>query len=83
MSTNEVYGDLPLSQYGDGNEDKFTRISPYQPLSSYSASKASSDMLVRALARSFGLQATISNCSNSYGLTGISKNLFHAKLLTF
>ena len=64
MSTDEVYGDLPLSQ---GTEDKFTRISPYQPLSPYSASKASSDMLVRAWARSFGLQATISNCSNSYG----------------
>nr|WP_318530853.1 GDP-mannose 4,6-dehydratase [Lactiplantibacillus pentosus] len=49
VSTNEVYGDLPLSQYGDGTEDKFTRISPYQPLSSYSASKASSDMLSESL----------------------------------
>ncbi|OAZ75654.1 dTDP-glucose 4,6-dehydratase [Lactiplantibacillus plantarum] len=63
ISTDEVYGDLPLS----GSNEKFTPISPYQPSSPYSASKASSDMLVRAWIRSFGLQATISNCSNNYG----------------
>ena len=63
ISTDEVYGDLPLS----GSNEKFTSTSPYQPSSPYSASKASSDMLVRAWIRSFGLQATISNCSNNYG----------------
>lgn len=63
VSTDEVYGDLPLS----GSNEKFTPTSPYQPSSPYSASKASSDMLVRAWIRSFGLQATISNCSNNYG----------------
>ncbi|WEE36928.1 dTDP-glucose 4,6-dehydratase [Lactiplantibacillus paraplantarum] len=63
ISTDEVYGDLPLP----GNNVKFTTTSPYQPSSPYSASKASSDMLVRAWIRSFGLQATISNCSNNYG----------------
>ncbi|MGZ9645730.1 dTDP-glucose 4,6-dehydratase [Lactiplantibacillus pentosus] len=67
VSTDEVYGDLPLSEYGSGDEGKFTPTSPYQPSSPYSASKASSDMLVRAWTRSFGLQATISNCSNNYG----------------
>ena len=49
------------------NEAKFTPTSPYQPSSPYSASKASADMLVRAWVRSFGLRATISNCSNNYG----------------
>lgn len=63
ISTDEVYGDLPLS----GSNEKFTPTNPYQPSSPYSASKASSDMLVRAWIRSFGLQATISNCSNNYG----------------
>lgn len=63
VSTDEVYGDLPLS----GNGEKFNATSVYQPSSPYSASKASSDMLVRAWIRSFGLQATISNCSNNYG----------------
>ncbi|WP_056964175.1 dTDP-glucose 4,6-dehydratase [Levilactobacillus spicheri] len=62
ISTDEVYGDLPLN-----NEAKFTPTSPYQPSSPYSASKASADMLVRAWVRSFGLRATISNCSNNYG----------------
>ncbi|ERL43157.1 dTDP glucose 4,6-dehydratase [Lactiplantibacillus paraplantarum] len=63
VSTDEVYGDLPIP----GNGEKFTATSAYQPSSPYSASKASSDMLVRAWIRSFGLQATISNCSNNYG----------------
>lgn len=61
VSTDEVYGDLPL----DGG--KFTPDSPYRPSSPYSASKAASDMLVRAWVRSFGLRATLSNCSNNYG----------------
>ena len=62
VSTDEVFGDLAL----DGT-DKFTRDTPYNPSSPYSASKASSDHLVRAWVRSFGLQATISNCSNNFG----------------
>jgi dTDP-glucose 4,6-dehydratase len=62
VSTDEVFGDLPL-----GTPEKFTRITPYNPSSPYSASKASSDHLVRAWVRSFGLQATISNCSNNFG----------------
>lgn len=62
ISTDEVFGDLPI-----GSKDKFTKDSPYRPSSPYSASKASADHLVRAWVRSFGLQATISNCSNNYG----------------
>ncbi len=62
ISTDEVYGDLPL----DSNE-KFTEETPYNPSSPYSASKAASDLLVRAWVRSFGLRATITNCSNNYG----------------
>lgn len=62
VSTDEVYGDLPL--VGDA---KFTSETRYNPSSPYSASKASSDLLVRAWVRSFGLRATISNCSNNYG----------------
>lgn len=62
ISTDEVYGDLPLNSY-----EKFTADSPYRPSSPYSASKASSDMIVRSWVRSFGLRATISNCSNNFG----------------
>jgi dTDP-glucose 4,6-dehydratase len=62
VSTDEVFGDLPLE-----GDDKFTRDTPYNPSSPYSASKASSDHLVRAWVRSFGLRATISNCSNNFG----------------
>ena len=62
VSTDEVFGDLAL-----GGTDKFTRNTPYNPSSPYSASKASSDHLVRAWVRSFGLRATISNCSNNFG----------------
>jgi dTDP-glucose 4,6-dehydratase len=62
VSTDEVFGDLPL----EGGE-RFSRETPYRPSSPYSASKASSDHLVRAWVRSFGLRATISNCSNNYG----------------
>ncbi len=62
ISTDEVYGDLPLS-----TPDRFTRTSPYNPSSPYSATKASADMLVRAWVRSYNVQATVSNCSNNYG----------------
>ncbi|NHI17734.1 dTDP-glucose 4,6-dehydratase [Microbacterium excoecariae] len=62
VSTDEVYGDLPL----EGTE-RFTPSSPYRPSSPYSATKAASDLLVRAWVRSYGVRATISNCSNSYG----------------
>ena len=62
ISTDEVFGDLALD-----DPHKFARHTPYAPSSPYSASKASADMLVRAWVRSFGLEATISNCSNNYG----------------
>jgi dTDP-glucose 4,6-dehydratase len=62
ISTDEVYGDLGL-----GSGEKFQESRPYNPSSPYSASKAASDLLVKAWVRSFGLQATISNCSNNYG----------------
>lgn len=62
VSTDEVYGDLALD-----DPAKFTPETPYQPSSPYSASKAASDHLVRAWVRSFGIAATISNCSNNYG----------------
>jgi dTDP-glucose 4,6-dehydratase len=71
VSTDEVYGDLPLREdlpgHGEGEGEKFTPESRYKPSSPYSSSKASSDLLVRAWVRSFGLKATISNCSNNYG----------------
>ncbi len=62
ISTDEVYGDLELD-----DPKRFTEDTPYNPSSPYSASKAGSDHLVRAWVRSFGLRATISNCSNNYG----------------
>lgn len=62
ISTDEVFGDLPID-----STDKFQADSPYRPSSPYSASKAAADHLVRSWIRSFGLQATISNCSNNYG----------------
>ena len=62
VSTDEVYGDLPL----DGPE-RFTEFTPYNPSSPYSATKAAADMLVRAWVRSYRVAATISNCSNNYG----------------
>ena len=62
ISTDEVYGDLAL-----GDPARFTEHSPYRPSSPYSASKAASDHLVRAWVRTYGLRATISNCSNNYG----------------
>ncbi|VXC81168.1 dTDP-glucose 4,6-dehydratase [Pseudomonas sp. 9Ag] len=61
ISTDEVYGDL------EGPEDLFTETTPYAPSSPYSASKASSDHLVRAWLRTYGLPVLITNCSNNYG----------------
>ncbi len=62
ISTDEVFGDLPLD-----STEKFTEDSPYRPSSPYSASKAAADHIVRAWVRTYGLRATISNCSNNYG----------------
>ena len=62
VSTDEVYGDLELD-----DPERFTENTPYNPSSPYSSSKAASDLLVRAWARSFGVQVTLSNCSNNYG----------------
>ena len=71
VSTDEVYGDLPLREdlpgKGEGPGEKFTSGAAYNPSSPYAATKAGSDLLVRAWVRSFGLKATISNCSNKYG----------------
>ena len=61
ISTDEVYGDL------EGTEDLFLETTPYAPSSPYSASKASSDHLVRAWHRTYGLPVLITNCSNNYG----------------
>ena len=61
ISTDEVYGDL------EGPEDLFTEQTPYAPSSPYSASKASSDHLVRAWYRTYGLPVLVTNCSNNYG----------------
>ncbi len=62
VSTDEVYGDLALD-----DPARFTEETPYRPSSPYSSTKASSDMLVRAWHRTYGLPVTISNCSNNYG----------------
>ncbi len=62
ISTDEVYGDLDLN-----DPNKFNENTPYNPSSPYSSTKAGSDLLVRAWARSFNIQITISNCSNNYG----------------
>ena len=62
VSTDEVYGDLALD-----DPARFTEETPYRPSSPYSSTKAASDMLVRAWHRTYGVRATISNCSNNYG----------------
>lgn len=62
ISTDEVYGDLELD-----DPNRFSEATPYDPSSPYSATKAGSDLLVRAWTRSFGVATTISNCSNNYG----------------
>ncbi|MBU3749404.1 MAG: dTDP-glucose 4,6-dehydratase [Mycobacterium sp.] len=62
VSTDEVYGDLALD-----SAVRFTESTPYNPSSPYAATKASADLLVRAWVRSYGIRATISNCSNNYG----------------
>lgn len=61
ISTDEVYGDLEI------DDPKFNETTPYNPSSPYSATKAGSDHLVMAWVRTFGVQATLSNCSNNYG----------------
>lgn len=87
ISTDEVYGDLALD-----DPARFTEETPYHPSSPYSSTKAASDLLVRAWVRTYGLRATISNCSNNYGprqhvekfiprqitnvLTGVSPKLY-------
>ena len=62
ISTDEVYGDLELDDPG-----RFSESTPVNPSSPYSSTKASADLLVRAWIRSFGIAATLSNCSNNYG----------------
>src|SRR6476659_1653112 len=62
VSTDEVYGDLDLHC-----AQRFTETTPYNPSSPYSSTKAAADLLVRAWVRSYGVAATISNCSNNYG----------------
>ncbi len=62
VSTDEVYGDLELD-----SAQRFTESTPYNPSSPYSATKAAADLLVRSWVRSYGVAATISNCSNNYG----------------
>jgi dTDP-glucose 4,6-dehydratase len=62
ISTDEVYGDLSLE-----DPQRFTEGTPYNPSSPYSSTKAAADLLVRAWVRSYGVRATISNCSNNYG----------------
>jgi dTDP-glucose 4,6-dehydratase len=62
ISTDEVYGELPLD-----DSTRFTESTPYNPSSPYASTKAAADMLVRGWVRSFRVRATISNCSNNYG----------------
>jgi len=74
VSTDEVYGSL-------GAEGYFTETTPYQPSSPYSASKAASDHLVRAYVHTYGIRATLSNCSNNYGPYQFPEKLIPLMLL--
>jgi dTDP-glucose 4,6-dehydratase len=76
ISTDEVFGDLPLH-----GKEKFTETTSYNPSSPYSASKAASDHLVRSYIRTFGLPATISNCSNNYGAYQFPEKLIPQTIL--
>jgi len=75
ISTDEVFGDL------EGNDDLFTEETPYAPSSPYSASKASSDHLVRAWQRTYGLPTIITNCSNNYGPYNFPEKLIPLMIL--
>lgn len=75
ISTDEVYGDL------EGTDDLFTEDTSYAPSSPYSASKASSDHLVRAWYRTFGLPVLVTNCSNNYGPRQFPEKLIPLMLL--
>lgn len=75
VSTDEVFGDLDYS-----SPDRFREVSPYRPSSPYSASKASADLALRAWHRSFGLEVTISNCSNNFGARQHGEKLIPATL---
>ncbi|XXQ68058.1 dTDP-glucose 4,6-dehydratase [Neisseriaceae bacterium B1] len=75
ISTDEVYGDL------QGTDDLFTETTPYSPSSPYSASKASSDHLVRAWLRTYGLPTIVTNCSNNYGCYHFPEKLIPLMIL--
>ena len=75
ISTDEVYGDL------HGTDDLFTETTPYAPSSPYSASKASSDHLVRAWLRTYGLPTIVTNCSNNYGFYHFPEKLIPLMIL--
>ncbi len=75
ISTDEVYGDL------ESTDELFTETTPYQPSSPYSASKASSDHLVRAWYRTYGLPIVITNCSNNYGFFQFPEKLIPLMIL--
>ena len=70
VSTDEVFGSLEL-----GTTERFNESTPYDPRSPYSASKAASDHLVRSYFHTYGLDATISNCSNNYGPYQVPENI--------
>lgn len=75
ISTDEVYGDL------HGTDDLFTETTHYSPSSPYSASKASSDHLVRAWLRTYGLPTIVTNCSNNYGCYHFPEKLIPLMIL--
>jgi len=81
ISTDEVYGDLPHPDEVYGELPRFTENFAYAPSSPYSASKASSDHLVRAWSRTFGLPTMITNCSNNYGPHQVPEKLIPLMIL--